>query len=44
MALGSQLLVHRFRYWQCSEEGQNRWGIRTSPVGMGSLSTGQFMP
>ena len=26
-----------FKYWQCSEEGQNRWGIITSPVGRGLI-------
>ena len=44
LAAGSHPSVHTFRYWQCSDEGQNRWGIITSPVGMGSSSTGQFMP
>ena len=43
-AAGSQLSVHTFRYWQCSEEGQKRWGVCTSPVGIGSFSTGHIMP
>ena len=42
LASADSVGVQMFRYWQCSLAGQNRWGISSSPVGMGSPLTGQM--